>query len=135
MAYASGLQQLIYNSGPCYDAPLKCPASDNGLIPNQVSMFLQVPIYSIGGMAEIFCLTTGTEHAYNQAPKSMRSIVNSFSIAMAGIGALLAIAFSPLAKDPHLVILYACLAAIMFAATVLFYVCFRSMDKEEIEML
>src|SRR5690606_31662238 len=30
MAYASGLQQLIYNTGPCYDAPLKCPASDGG---------------------------------------------------------------------------------------------------------
>lgn len=83
----------------------------------------------------MFCLTTGTEHAYNQAPKSMRSIVNSFSIAMAGIGALLAMAFTPLAKDPHLVILYAILASILFTATVLFYVCFRSMDKEEIEML
>lgn len=135
MAYAAGLQQLIYNSGPCYDAPLECAASNNGRIPNHVSMFLQVPIYSVGGMAEMFCLTTGTEHAYNQAPKSMRSIVNSFSIAMAGIGALLAMAFTPLAKDPHLVILYAILAGILFTATVLFYLCFRSMDKEEIEML
>ncbi|KAL9597950.1 MAG: hypothetical protein Q9179_004089 [Wetmoreana sp. 5 TL-2023] len=135
LAYAAGLQQLIYNSGPCYDEPLKCPASDNGRIPNQISMFLQIPIYSIGGMAEVFCLTTGTEHAYNQAPKSMRSIIQSFSIAMAGVGALIAMAFTPLAKDPHLVILYAVLAGILMAATIVFYVCFRSIDKREIEIL
>ena len=135
MGYAAGLQQLIYNSGPCYDEPLKCPASDGGRIPNHISMFLQVPIYSIGGMAELFCLTTGTEHAYNQAPKSMRSIIQSVSMAMAGIGACLAMAFTPLAKDPHLVVLYTCLTGILVAATVTFYVCFRSIDKKEIEML
>ena len=65
----------------------------------------------------------------------MRSVVSSFSIAMAGVGALLAMAFTPLAKDPHLVILYASLAGILFVATVLFYVCFRGMDKEELEIL
>lgn len=27
MAYAAGVQQLIYNQGPCYDAPLQCPAA------------------------------------------------------------------------------------------------------------
>ena len=98
-------------------------------------MFLQIPIYSVGGMAELFCLTTGTEHAYNQAPKSMRSIIQAVSIAMAGFGALLAMAFTPLAKDPHLVILYAVLAGILMAATIVFYVCFHHIDKEEIELL
>lgn len=135
LAYAAGLQQLIYNAGPCYDAPLKCAASQGGRIPNQISMFLQIPIYSVGGMAEVFCLTTGTEHAYNQAPKSMRSIIQAVSLAMAGFGALLAMAFTPLAKDPHLVILYAVLAGILMAAAIAFYVCFHHIDKEEIELL
>lgn len=135
MGYAAGLQQMIYNSGPCYSEPLKCPSSDGGRVPNQISMFLQVPIYSVGGMAELFCLPTGTEHAYNQAPKSMRSIIQSVSIAMAGVGACLAMAFTPLAKDPHLVILYTCLTGILVAATATFYFCFRSIDKERIEML
>lgn len=135
MAYAAGVQRLIYTSGPCYDAPLRCPASDGGRIPNQVSMFVQIPIYSIGGMAEMFCLTTGTEHAYNQAPKSMRSIIQAFAIAMAGIGSLLAMAFTPLAKDPNLVILYSLLAGLMGIATLVFWLCFKHIDKEEIEML
>lgn len=132
LAYAAGLQQLIYNAGPCYDAPLKCVASQGGRIPNQISMFLHIPIYSVGGMAELFCLRTGTEHAYNQAPKSMRSIIQAVSIATEGFGALLAMAFTPLAKDPHLVILYAVLAGILMAATIFFTSAFGTSIKRRL---
>ena len=52
MAYTAGLQKMVYNAGPCYDRPLVCPASNVGKMPNQISMFLQTPIYVLGGLAE-----------------------------------------------------------------------------------
>lgn len=63
-------------------------------------MFLQAPIYVIGSLAEIFCITTGSEYAYNQAPSSMKSVVRAFWLPMAGIGGVLAMALTPLAVDP-----------------------------------
>lgn len=135
MAYTAGLQKMIYNNGPCYDKPLACPASNNGQIPNQISMFLQTPIYVIGGLAEIFCLTTGTEYAYNQAPKSMKSVIQSIWLATAGVGACIALAFSPISNDPHLVVMYACLASVMGLTAIFFWALFGANDKNKSQLL
>jgi proton-dependent oligopeptide transporter, POT family len=40
MGYAAIVQYLVYNSGPCYDAPLACRASKDGTIPNRVRVFI-----------------------------------------------------------------------------------------------
>lgn len=74
--------------------------------PNQISLFLQIPIYVFGEVASIFCCMIGTEYAYNGAPKSMKSLVQAIWLAMAGIGGCLALALNPLAEDPRLVITY-----------------------------
>lgn len=134
MAYAAGVQQLIYNAAPCYDEPRKCPASMSGTLPNQVSVFLQIPIYVLGGLAEMFCLPAAQEIVYNQVPRDMRSITSAISISMAGFGALLAMAFTPLANDPHLVVMYSVLAGIMAAATVIFGIVFRNIDRKQLAM-
>ncbi|KAL5361376.1 oligopeptide transporter [Aspergillus floccosus] len=135
MVYTAILQKLIYSAGPCYDHPLACPESDHGHIPNQISVFLQTPIYVLGAIAEIFCFTTGTEYAYNQAPKSMKSVVQSVWMATAGVGACLAMAFTPITKDPHLVIMYPSLAGVMAVTTVLFGVLFGNHDREKTVLL
>ncbi|KAF7716040.1 MFS-type proton-dependent oligopeptide transporter [Penicillium ucsense] len=103
MAHTTGIQKLVYETGPCYDQPLACAAANNRSIPNQVSVFLQIPIYFAGALAEVFCFTTGTEYAYNKVPKSMKTLVQAIWLGMGGIGALLALAFTPLTRDPHLV--------------------------------
>ncbi|EAW17061.1 oligopeptide transporter [Aspergillus fischeri NRRL 181] len=135
MAYTAILQKLVYSTGPCYDHPLACPESDHGRIPNQISMFLQTPIYVLGAIAEIFCFTTGTEYAYNQAPKSMKSVVQSVWMATAGVGACLAMAFTPINKDPHLVVMYSSLAGVMAVATVLFGIFFGKHDRKKTILL
>ncbi|GIJ88176.1 hypothetical protein Asppvi_007094 [Aspergillus pseudoviridinutans] len=131
MVYTAILQKLVYSTGPCYDQPLACPESDHGHIPNQISMFLQTPIYVLGAIAEIFCFTTGTEYAYNQAPKTMRSVVQSVWMATAGVGACLAMAFTPITKDPYLVILYSALAGVMAVTTVLFGIFLGKHDRRK----
>ncbi|RMZ79840.1 hypothetical protein DV737_g3211, partial [Chaetothyriales sp. CBS 132003] len=135
MSITAGVQKAIYVSGPCYKYPRECVASDKGRIPNQVNMFVQIPIYVLGGMAEMFCLPASQELAYNQSPKSMRSIVSAISIAMAGIGSLVAMAFTPLAQNPYQVIMYATLAGIMVTATGVFWIIFRGVDKKDLEII
>ncbi|KAJ5306344.1 Proton-dependent oligopeptide transporter family [Penicillium antarcticum] len=134
MVDTTAVQQLIYQTGPCYDAPLACAAANDRAIPNQISVFLQVPTYFGGALAEVFCLTTGTEYAYNNAPKSMKTLVHTIWLAMAGIGTCLALAFTPLTEDPHLVTMYAILTGLLGGATILLWVLFRRLDKVEIKV-
>ncbi|KAJ5304331.1 cytochrome P450 monooxygenase [Penicillium atrosanguineum] len=133
MAYTTGVQKLIYQSGPCYDNPLACAAAKDRTIPNQVSVFLQIPIYFGGSLAEVFCFTTGTEYAYNKAPKNMKTLVQAIWLGMGGIGACLALAFTPLTRDPHLVTMYAILTGLLGGAGVLLYVLFRRLDKAKVK--
>src|SRR4051794_3362271 len=42
MAYTTVVQKLIYQTGPCYDTPLKCAAANKSTIPNDISVFLQI---------------------------------------------------------------------------------------------
>ena len=62
MAYAIGVQKLIYNVRPCYDKPWKCPVSEGGTVPNSVSVALQVPAYVRDGLAETLYYPAGQEH-------------------------------------------------------------------------
>lgn len=133
MAYTTGIQKLIYETGPCYDYPLSCPAANDRTIPNQVSVFLQLPIYFAGALAEVFCFTTGTEYAYNMAPKNMKTLVQAIWLAMGGIGACLALAFTPLTEDPHLVTMYAILTGLLGGAGILLWILFRRLDKVKVK--
>ncbi|KAI1393057.1 POT family-domain-containing protein [Hypoxylon trugodes] len=129
MVYTTVIQKLIYQTGPCYDTPLACSAAHGSTIPNQISVFLQIPIYFGGALAEVFCLTTGTEYAYNHAPERMKTLVQAIWLSMAGIGSCLAVAFTPLTRDPHLVTMYAILSGLLGGATILFWILFRNVDK------
>lgn len=133
MAYTALVQKLIYQAGPCYDTPLACPDAHGRAVPNQVSVFLQIPSYAGGALAEVFCLTTGTEYAYSHAPGRMKTLVQAVWLAMAGVGSGLAIAFTPLARDPHLVTMYAVLSGLLGVASVLLWVVFRRVDEVEEE--
>lgn len=134
MLYTTVVQKLIYNAGPCYDAPLACAAVHGRATPNHISVFLQVPIYVGGAFAEVFCFTTGTEYAYNHAPASMKTLVQAVWLAMAGLGGCLAMAFTPLARDPFLVTMYAVLTGLLGGATVLLWVLFRRLDKVKVDV-
>jgi POT family proton-dependent oligopeptide transporter len=134
MAYAAGVQKIIYNTGPCYDAPLACPASDDGRIPNQVSVFLQIPVYFILAIAEIFALVTLLEYTYSKAPIHMKSIVQAISQLASAAGSGVGIALSPAASDPKLVYLYTGLAVSTLLAAVLFWWKFKKYNEIDAEL-
>ncbi|KAK3346085.1 oligopeptide transporter [Lasiosphaeria hispida] len=125
MAYAAGLQKLIYSSGPCLDAPLACAASENGRVPNDVNVWLQTPIYVAMAIAEIFGLVTASEYSYEKAPSGMRGVVQAVVQLSACLGALMGMAMSPGARDPYLVVVYASLAGVMVVCSGAFWCVFR----------
>ncbi|CAO2658288.1 Nn.00g060110.m01.CDS01 [Neocucurbitaria sp. VM-36] len=131
MAYASGLQKLIYSVGPCYDAPLACSASDNGHVPNNINVWTQLPVYVALAIAEIFGLVTASEYAYSHAPKDMRSVVQAMVQLSACLGAVMGIAISPAARDPWLVIVYASIAGALAVCSMSFWCIFRKYDKAD----
>ncbi|CAG9975219.1 unnamed protein product [Clonostachys byssicola] len=133
MAYIVIVQHLIYRTGPCYDHPLACAAGRN--LPNKISVCIQLPFYFLSELASVFCCTTGTEYAYNRAPKSMKTLVQAIWNLMAGIGSILAMPLSPLAQDPRLVVMYGVLTGLMGVGTVLTWAIFGHLDKEESTML
>ncbi|KAJ5205479.1 hypothetical protein N7491_003894 [Penicillium cf. griseofulvum] len=134
MAFAAGLQKLIYTRGPCYESPLSCPDSDGGKIPNNISVWVQTPSYFLLAFAEILGFTTLSEYSYSKAPKDMRSLVQALRQVTAAIGSALGMALSPVAVNPKVMYLYTGLAATMIAAAPVFWVAFRNYDDIDDEL-
>ena len=131
IGYAAGVQAWIYASGPCYRHPLNCPASPNGELPNNVNVAVQVPVYVLLGLGEVFAYPACYEYAYTKAPKTMKSMVQAvLSLAMAG-AAVLGLALTPVSHDPEVLVMYASLAGVMLLTTVLFTVAFWKYNKQE----
>lgn len=134
MAYATGVQKLIYDTAPCYNRPRDCPASKNGNIPNDISVWVQVPVYFVLAIGEIFGFVTASEYAYSKAPQSMKTVVQALIQLTACAGSALGMALSPVAKDPDVLVMYACLAGAMVLSAALFYWRFNRYDKIDEEM-
>lgn len=131
MAFAAGVQKLIYTRGPCYDAPLTCQASENGSIPNDISVWVQTPVYFVLAFAEILGFATLSEYSYSEAPSDMRSLVQALRQISAAVGSALGMAVSPVAVDPKVMYLYVGLAAAMIVSTLGFWWAFKDYDREK----
>lgn len=134
MAYAAIVQHLIYDAPPCYNAPLACPASNNGVEPNHIHVAVQTPAYLLIGLSEIFASITGLEYAFTKAPPSMKSFVMSMFLLTTAFGSALGIALSPTAKDPKLVWMYTGLCVATLIAGALFWIIFRRYNATEESM-
>ncbi|KAB8244836.1 hypothetical protein BDV35DRAFT_406446 [Aspergillus flavus] len=117
MAFAAGVQKLVYSRGPCYEKPLVCEASDGGRIGNDISVWVQIPIFFFLGLAEILGFTTLAEYSYSEAPTNMRTLVQFLGTV------------SPLSKDPKVLYLYTALAATMVVVASGFWVVFHRYDR------
>ncbi|KAI0129832.1 POT family-domain-containing protein [Xylariales sp. AK1849] len=131
MVYVSILQKLIYNAGPCHEFPTECSEADGG--PNHISVWLQLPAYFLMAIAEILAITTGYKYAYDTAPDSLKSLVQAILLLTTGAGSLVCLAIAPTARNPHLVVMYACLAGSMFIATAIFATIYWKEDRIALE--
>jgi POT family proton-dependent oligopeptide transporter len=137
MGYAAIVQRLIYNAGPCYSHPLTCPGSsfqNSRRQPNNISIWVQIPVYFLLAVGEIFGFVTAFEYAYSKAPKGMKAVVMAFSQLTAGLASVLGMAISPVANDPNMVVMYGCLAGAMGITAVLFWWKFKDLDEQDREL-
>ena len=134
MAYAAMVQQIIYSAPPCYDHPLHCPEGklpDGSYEHNHVHVAVQAPTYFFIAISEIFANVTGLEYAYTKAPPSMKSFIMALFMLTNALGAALAAAIAPFAKDPNLVWLYTGLSIATLCTGFLFWVSFGKNDSVE----
>lgn len=137
MAYAAGVQEIIYSRGPCFSHPKACEAGivgrDGTTIeyrPNEISVWIQIPFHILLATGEIFGFVALNEFAYAEAPTNMKALVKAFEQCTAALGAALGMALGPVSKDPWLVIMYSSLAGTMAFSGVAFYGIFRKFDAQ-----
>ncbi|KFA71722.1 hypothetical protein S40288_10106 [Stachybotrys chartarum IBT 40288] len=134
MAYAAGFQHLIYSTGPCFDKPLACDASQGGSLPNGVNVWIQLPVYVLLAIGEILSLMTAFEYVYNKAPKDMKTVVQALAQLTAALASALGMAISPVARDPNMVVFYASLAGAMTLTAVLVWWRFAKYDRIDTQL-
>lgn len=120
MAFAGGVQQLIYSVPPCYNAPLACAESMGGTIPNNINVWMQTPIHFILASGEILGYVAMDEVSYTNSPQGLKSVVQAFKQLSNCLGSILGLALSPVSRDPYLVVLYSSLAGVMVLITGIF---------------
>lgn len=133
VSYAAILQHLIYSAGPCYDHPLACPAAykDGSILPNNIHIATQTPLYVFFGIASIFLNTTGPEYAYTHSPPGLKSFVQSLYLLTVAIGSALALALVPVSGDPDILWMYVSIAVAVFVLGTAMYLSLRHLDAEE----
>jgi POT family proton-dependent oligopeptide transporter len=130
MTFAAGVQKLIYTRGPCYEHPLACNTHGaDATTPNDISVWVQTPVYFLLAFAEILGFTTLSEYSYSEAPKNMRTLVQALGQVASGVGSALGMAVSPLSDDPKVMYLYTGLASVMGICAAMFWMVFRRYDK------
>ncbi|KAF2112768.1 POT family-domain-containing protein, partial [Lophiotrema nucula] len=133
MAYATCVQGMIYHAPPCHRYPLVCEVKGTWPAgPNKVNVWVQAPVYVLLALGEIFGLVTALEYSYEHSPKDMKAVIQAISLLIAGLGSSCAMALTPVAKDPHLMILYASLFGAMALTTIVFWLAFRGYDRNYI---
>ncbi|KIW67394.1 hypothetical protein PV04_06653 [Phialophora macrospora] len=130
MVVAAVIQHYIYVNAPCGNNATNgdCIAE---LGPPDMSVWIQTPAYVLIAFSEIFASITSLEYAFTKAPKNMRSFVTGLYWFTNAFSSAIAQAFVPLAVDPLFTWLYTSIACISFVGMVLFWMCFRNLDKEE----
>lgn len=127
MVLAGVTQTLIYQRSACGKNATDCP--EQPFI--DLNVWVQTPTYIFIALSEIFASITSLEYAFTKAPKNMRSMVMAIGLFTSAISAAIGEAFLPLSTDPLLEVNYYVMAGLAFAAGILFWFCFRKLDKEE----
>lgn len=133
IAYAAGVQKLIYSRGPCYDKPLTCPAalqdSTKAPVPNHIVVWVQAPIYVLLAISEILGFATLSEYSYNKAPRHLRTVVQAMRQLAAAVAYALGMALSPVSENPQVIWMYVGIAASLALTGVTFWVVMGHYDR------
>ncbi|KAI5359360.1 putative proton-dependent oligopeptide transporter family, MFS transporter superfamily [Septoria linicola] len=119
------IQYRIYKTSPCGYAATGCENV------SPISVWVQVPIYSLGALSECFCNVTAYELAYARSPPGMKALVMSIFLAMTALSKALGEIISPAIKDPYLVWIWAGPAIALAVQTVIFWIRYRKFNDDD----
>lgn len=126
MIWAAVLQAYIYRRSPCGSHATECELGNV-----DINVWAQTGSYVLVALSEIFASITSIEYAFSKAPKNMRSMVQAIALFTSAISAALGEAFVSLSSDPLLVWNYGTMAVISAVAGTIFWIQYRSLDREE----
>ncbi|KAJ6546896.1 PTR2-domain-containing protein [Mycena capillaripes] len=132
MVVGAIIQWKIYTTSPCGYHASDCSIG-RGVSP--ISVWVQIPMYSLPALAEIFVYVTSLEIAYTRAPQRMKGVVFALVYFMSAISSAITLAISPLFTDPTLVWPFVGLAAGLVVCAFIIWLLFRRMDDEEASVL
>ncbi|KAI1623267.1 POT family-domain-containing protein [Exophiala viscosa] len=131
MVYAAFLQHYVYTHNECGRYPSEGLPDGTDCPPADISIWAQTPVYVLIAISEILASITGLEYAFTKAPKSMRSMVQAFTLLMMALANVIGEALLSLSTDPLLVWNYGSMATIAFVAGWLFWRSHKHLDAEE----
>ena len=90
--------------------------------------------YALGGISELFVNVPAYGIAYSRAPVNMRGLVSALNLFNTAVAYLIGLACSSVVTDPYLTWDFGGPAIAGGVMTVIFYLTFRHIDKEEYQI-
>ncbi|KZV60306.1 PTR2-domain-containing protein [Peniophora sp. CONT] len=127
MIIGAVLQWRVYETSPCGYSASKCTIG-TGVSP--LSLWTQLPLYGLPGIAGIFINVTGYELSINFAPKRLKTVIFSSQLFFVALAAAAAAAASPSFHDPNLIWPFVGLAVANALAIPASYYFLRDIDRQ-----
>ncbi|KAK4620162.1 MFS-type transporter ucsM [Fulvia fulva] len=123
------LNYFAYQQSPCGDYGSTDCTVGTGVAPITI-WWMAIP-YGLGGISEILVNVPAYGIAYSRAPANMRGLVSAMNLFNTGVAYAIGLACSSVIRDPYLTWDFGGVAIAGAILTVVFYVLFRHIDKEE----
>lgn len=123
------LNYYAYQQSPCGDYGSTDCTVGTGVAPITI-WWMAIP-YGLGGISEILVNVPAYGIAYSRAPANMRGLVSAMNLFNTGVAYAIGLACSSVIRDPYLTWDFGGVAIAGAILTVVFYVLFRHIDKEE----
>jgi dipeptide/tripeptide permease len=121
-------QLYVYRTSPCgWQATNEKTCKDV----SPLTVWIQIPMISLGAISECFCQVTAYEIAYARSPKNMKAVVMSIFLFQNAISSAIAQVIIPAIKDPMLVWVWASPAICLFVLSILFFIRYRKLNDDE----
>jgi POT family proton-dependent oligopeptide transporter len=123
------IQSRVYATSPCGKFASTCVDADGGALVSSVSLWWQIPIYTIPAVGELFVNVTSYELAYTLAPARMKGLVWALALFNSAIASAIGLAVSNAIVDPYLEWTWTALAVASFLCAIALPTYFRFLNN------
>lgn len=116
------VQWRVYATSACGKFASTCDT------PSAISLWWQVPIYTLPAIGELFVNVTSYELAYTRAPARMKGLVYALALFNSAVAAAIGLACSNAITDPYLEWTWTALAVASFLAAISFPTYFKHLN-------